>query len=473
MYQYAFIVGVVMSMIAFIGCTLGKRSFVLMGMIFSAIVGSPVVTFTRGAAGAIYASDMVSFVLLICWWLPGTRSFVCELRPQWYKPFFRLMMLALVSVILVAPVFSAGITGTGLAGNVTVTVRGIPLPILMAGFRFIRIVLYMMYFVYAAHMIMDEKTLRFVNKIIAVAVVILAVCQILNFLGVAELGLASREVEWQGGYILGYSKAAAGRLYLVGVFVTLILLYGRWSAPIYLVAIAAIGTGLLFGGSRASFVGLLVGLFVLAMQAKVMGKLLVVFLLMLVPVGFHILARVDPEGIRIGSFLKMITNPSLNPRWIIWSWTISYITTHPLVWLLGVGFSNFKYALIAFAATESGLAAEHAHNDLLTCFTEMGFLGLAFFISYLYYLGRSTFSRIKRTAGESRWQAICLGVIFVAYIISSLFENTMYFAVSSLSMQRIVAVLFGTATAWWTQQDYLSQSIQETDLQLQESQNIA
>jgi O-antigen ligase len=468
-YLYAFVVGIVMSAIVLIGCMFGKRSFVLTGMIFSAIVGSPVITFTRGAAGAIYASDMVSFVLLICWWFPSTKSFICELTPRWYKPFFRLMMLAVVSVILVGPLFSGGIAGAGLAENVSVSIRGIPLPILMAGFRFVRIILYVVYFVYAAHMIMDEKTFRFVCKLITVGVVILAVCQILNFFGVAELGLASREVEWQHSAILGHSKAAGGRLYLVGIFVTLILIYGRWSAPIYFVFLATIGMGLLFSGSRAAFVAMLVGVFILAMRARFLGKMLVLLLAALVPLGFYVLARLDPERMRIESFLRVITDPTTNPRWIVWGWIIPYIATHPVIWLSGVGFSNFRYALV----TEYiGAQAEHAHNDFLTCLTEMGFLGLAFFISYIYRLGKSVFSRVRHTTGEPHWQAICLSVVFAVYLVSSLFESTLYFAVTTTSMQRIAIVLFGAATSLWVQQDYEAAAADEMGYELLDADSV-
>jgi len=465
LFPYALILGIFMSLLVFVGCVLGKRSFVLTGMIFSAIVASPITTFTRGEAGAIYASDMVAFTLLLCWLLPMTKSFICEFAPKWYKWFFRLTIAALFSVLFIAPLFPGSLQQEGLLGNVRSPIPGVPLVFLMAGFRFIRITLYFVYFLYATHMLMDEKTHRLVYKLILLAVLILAVCQIFDFLGIANLGLHLRGIEWQMAHILGQVKAAAGRLYLMGIFVTLILFYRPMFAPFYFAALGTMTIALLFNGSRAGFVGIVVGLIIVGMRIRFSGKILAAVLLALIPLAFSVLMKVSPE--RIQSFSLLLEGPTTNPRWVIWKWIIPYILVHPHVWFTGVGFSNFRYALVAQEV------AEHAHNDFLTCITEMGFGGLILFCGFVFSFGRGIRDRIKHTTGEPMWEAVCFYGIFVGYLMTSFFESTFYFSAGLMPMQRIVAVLFGTTMAWWVQQDYMAETEDESDAELEEEFAVA
>lgn len=457
LFKYALVLGLSMSFVVLVGCTFRKRSLILAGMIFSSISASPVISFTRGAAGAIYSSDLVALTLLLCMMFPSTKTLFCGFKPDWYKWFFRLMMLSFVSVILVAPVFSEQIGKTGLEAHVTSPIPGIPLVILMMGFRLIRLTLFYVYFFYAAHMLMDEETKRVVYKLIIVAIFVLAICQILDFFGVANLGLVLKDVSHQRAHILGHVRGAAGRFYIMGIFLALVFFRRVFSAPLCFVILAVMGLALILSGSRGPFVGLLVAMLVVGVRSKFLGKFLGVILLVLLPLGFSVLtkANIDVGFIKMRRFEMMVQDPSSNPRWIIWQQIVPYIGTHPHIWFSGVGLSNFRYALVG------EYMAEHAHNDFLTCITEVGLLGLVLFCMYLYCLHRDIRLRVKYTTGQSQWEAVCLLAIFMAYLVSSLFEGTFYFSGGMIPTQRILAILFGTTTAQWLQEYQMEESWDE------------
>ena len=446
-FGYALIVGVALGAWAFIGCMLGRRSYVLTAMVLSSIFASPVTSFTRGTAGAVYASDIVAMALLLGWLWPNIRSFFSRITPRWYGAFFWLMMLCLGSAILIAPLYQGQLAEAGLTQRVRSPIPGVPLPLLMAGFRVIRILLFLVFFAYSAHMIMDKDTGRLAYKLIVVAILILAVSHFLTFFGIKDMGLYLPGLEYQEAHMLGHAKSAQGRLYLVGIFVTAILLYRRKSAPIYIMALAVMVAALLFSGSRAAFVGLVAGASVLMISGKLAGRLTGVLTFVFIVFGFWLLTTLDPT--RIERFSQIAQAPFGNPRWLIWRATFVYLLTHPYLLLTGVGFTNFRYALVGERI------AEHAHNDTITCLTELGLIGAGLFLFYLYYLARAIRRRMRYTVRGERWEASCLAAIFVAFLVTSLFEQSYYYSFGATCMLRILAVLFGTSTALWIQQAYV------------------
>ena len=64
-YPYALVIGTVCSCMALAGFSLRRPAWVLTAMVISAVTASPIVSFTRGAAGAIFASDIVALTVLI------------------------------------------------------------------------------------------------------------------------------------------------------------------------------------------------------------------------------------------------------------------------------------------------------------------------------------------------------------------------------------------------------------------------
>src|SRR5690606_33368629 len=100
-FWYALIVGLAAALLVILGCTMQRPRLLIGGMIASAVVASPVVTFTRGTAGAIYASDLVSLVLIFCYFLPSTKALLRPVAIPWYHSFRALVVFAMVSALIV------------------------------------------------------------------------------------------------------------------------------------------------------------------------------------------------------------------------------------------------------------------------------------------------------------------------------------------------------------------------------------
>ncbi|MFQ5590205.1 MAG: O-antigen ligase family protein [Phycisphaerae bacterium] len=444
-HAYALVVGVVLAVAVCVGVVCGSKRLILFSMIFGAIVASPVTSFTRGAAGAIYPSDLVGAALLFCLVTGGARSLFSRVVPTWYRFFLALMLVCTVSVVFVAPFVTPDLSETGIGGNVRSPVRWLPLPVAMAGLRLVRIMLYVVYFSYAARLAVDAKVVGSVSKAAILAITGLAVCQILTFFGVADLQLYLPRKGYEYMHIVGHPKAAAGRLFMVGVFLCVMRLRRTASAPVYLAALAAIVVAGYACGSRAALVGTGVGILVFAALANVGGKFFATLFILAAVSAVPWLASIDVE--RSEQFAEILVSPAENPRWVIWDWTVRYLFSHPPVFLTGVGFSNFYYGLYS-----EWTIAEHGHNDLLTCLTELGVLGLILFACYLLFLGRDILRSIRVSTGRGRWEALCLGAILGGFLATGFFEASMYYSVGAMPMQRIVAILFGVFTARWQQQ---------------------
>ncbi len=454
-YPYALLWGLLWSAAVLIGCVLSNRRLVLAGMIFSSVVASPITSFTAGTSGALYASDLVALVLIACWIFPNTKKMMFDEVPSWYHSFLKYMLVAIISIIFIAPFFSSGVAELGLGQRVHSPIPFIPLPFLMGGFRILRIFMYLVFFSYAVRLVQDESMLRFTYKCIVLAVLGLAICQIITFTGVRDMGWYLPGIEYQEAHILGHSKSAAGRLYVMGIFVSLILLRRLLVSSIYFVILGVIIIGLLFGGSRASFLGVVAGLFIFSVKGKFAGKFVGILSIGLLVLGFYLMSSLSYEQIQ--SFKVITDAPSTNLRWVIWKWIVVYLAKHVYILATGVGFANFRYAL---AAEE---VAEHAHNDYLTCLTEIGIVGLIFFVKYIYGTVRDINERIKTQNKEMRWEGLCLLATMAAFLISSMFEPSLYYSVGAMCMQRIFAVLFGASTAYWHQHKYYENYYDETE----------
>jgi O-antigen ligase len=444
-YTYALVLGVVLACVAFFGAATGKRSLILGSMVLGAACASPITTFTRGAAGAIFPGDIVALALLFCMISGITRRMFYPSTPVWYRRFLLWIGIAAVSVVFVAPLFTLRLEYSEFAARVRSPIPGLPLSVAMAGFRLVRLVLYWVYFAFAVRLVMDAKTIRFTCKVIVVAITALAVCQIVTFLGIADMALYLPGEEYQQAHIVGHAKAVVGRLYVAGFFVCLILLYRSAGSVFYLGAMATMVTAIYCSGSRAALLGAMVGTVVFTLKARLGGKLVAGILIAFALASVTHLVALDPE--RAEQFLQVVRDPTRNARWIIWTWVLQYLAAHPITLITGVGFTNFNYALAS-----QGAVGQHAHNDVLTCLTELGFVGTVVFIMYLYYLARSLLFKLGHSTGRERWEALCLSAAFAGFLVTGLFEPTFYYSPGAMGMQRIFAVLFGMYTAWWLQQ---------------------
>lgn len=115
--------------------------------------------------------------------------------------------------------------------------------------------------------------------------------------------------------------------------------------------------------------------------------------------------------------IDSVAGVSQDPRVLIWKTTPSIIAAHP--WL-GVGEGNFpaispSYGLYAFDLTP----IDHAHDIFLTVAAELGLIGFAVFMAFLYTFVRATWRTLRRSGAT---ELLFLGVTasFAGELLSSL-----------------------------------------------------
>lgn len=449
-FYYALFLGVFLSFITLCGCWTGNRKWILFGMIYAAIIGSPITSFTRGAAGAIYASDMVSAVLLFGMLFKGTQAVICKFHPKWYTYFKYLLLVAAVSTIFIAPFFVGKLEQTGSAENVR-GILGLPLPFLMGVFRISKILLYFPYFWYACHLLVDEDIWNYVTKHILLAITLLAFCQIIDTFSIRDMTLyipikllPTTVSEKNLPHIVGHVKASIGRIFLIGITLSVASFYKKLKSPFYLFTLCFITIALILSGSRAAFVGVFIMLLCILWYGNVSHKAWAFFLLFFILAIFIFFAQTESNFLE--STYRSITNPSQEGRWPIWSWVLRYIFFHPYIFVTGLGFSNFSYAVAG-----TGFVNEHAHNDFLTSLFELGIFGLIPFAAYVVSLFWNLRNQVHAQKGISHWRNICMVSGFVGIVATSFFEMTIYYSSHTICMQRLFIILFGAATAQWYQ----------------------
>lgn len=451
-YLYALALGIVLASVTVFGAATGKRSLILASMVLGAASASPITTFTRGAAGAIFPADLVALALLFCMATGMSKRMFYPSTPTWYRSFLVWMGLAAVSIISVAPLFTLRLEYSEFAARAQSPIPGLPLSVAIAGFRLMRLVLYWVYFAFAVRLVMDARTIQFTCKMIVVAITALAICQIVTFLGIANMALYLPGEDYQQAHIVGHAKAIVGRFYVLGIFVCLMLLYRSAGSLFYLGAMATMATAIYCSGSRAALLGAVAGTLVFTLKARLGGKIVAGILIGLALASVTHLVALDPE--RAEKFSEVVQDPTRNPRWMIWTWVLQYLGAHPITLITGVGFTNFNYALAS-----QGAVAEHAHNDVLTCLTELGFVGTVVFVMYLYHLARNLLVKLGHSTGRERWEALCLSAALAGFLVTGLFEPTFYYSPGAMAIQRMFGVLFGMYTACWLQQAHAESAL--------------
>jgi O-antigen ligase len=193
--------------------------------------------------------------------------------------------------------------------------------------------------------------------------------------------------------------------------------------PLAAVAAPAIVVGLLLTQSRTGILGACVVVFVLLgssrfrrVAAGLAGVLVVV-----VAFNFGAILR-SPQLNAVQQRLASITSAAgvqQDPRVQIWKTAPRIIADHPL---LGVGEGNFPavsagYGLLAFDLTP----IDHAHDIFFTVASELGLIGLATFLVFLYLFIRATWRALVRTRSEPE-RILLLGVAasFAGQLLTSL-----------------------------------------------------
>ena len=296
-------------------------------MVGSLITNSPITSFTRGAQGAIVPSDIVAILLILLYWRNSTKLMFQPVIPLWYRAFRRFALFALCSIVFIGPFFVN--IDRGITGNVKNIIPGVSVELLLQLFNAFRIIMILPFIVYAARLRIDNDLSRYTIKLVWSVIVIIAMCEIINKLGIADMGLYLPEQAYQSARLLGYTKADVTRLFTIGIFVSLLLFYkSRLYFFIYLSGFTIIAVALFLAGGRAAFLAIIAGLVFMILFGRLRGKIIAGSFLLFVIILFFCLFINYMEYAQ--TYIHAANDPESNARWAIWHSTIDYLSAHPL-----------------------------------------------------------------------------------------------------------------------------------------------
>ena len=188
-----------------------------------------------------------------------------------------------------------------------------------------------------------------------------------------------------------------------------------------LVATPPIVVALVLTQSRTAILGAFLVVFVLLGSSRFrrLAAGLAAVLLIVVAFNFGTILRSPALGAvqqRLAA-IDSVAGVSQDPRVLIWKTTPSIIAAHP--WL-GVGEGNFpavspSYGLYAFDLTP----IDHAHDIFLTVAAELGLIGFAVFMAFLYTFVRATWRTLRRI-GHTELLFLGVAAAFTGELLSSL-----------------------------------------------------
>ncbi len=433
-YWYPLFLGILCSFCIIYGQIKKSKSIVIFFSLFPAFFASPFISFTRGAAGAITATDFTGVALICClfffprnWRSPSSVATVKAL-----KVFFLVFLITIWT-----SGFLYNLTGIENESLQYVRFKNTwALPILMSGFRTFKLITFFSYCVYFYILFFDEKNVKWIINTIIIGSVILAVAQILTRFDIIDLALSYGDTHgYVGPRIMGLTKASVGRIIAIGMVLCLIVI-SNYKKTFGIISLIILTGGLMLSGSRGGMVIIIVAFVPIILLGKLRGFFLGgIGVLIIVISAVCFLSNNEMMLERLtGSFdNKTITTAS--SRLTIWTQTASALFEKPQIILCGVGGFNFAYA---------GLKVnfEHAHNDFLTTLCELGFVGFFVFVSFLFSMAWLLYRNIKTSDGHEKWTNICVFSVFLGLMVASQFESTFYPSISTIPMLRIVFPIF-------------------------------
>lgn len=181
----------------------------------------------------------------------------------------------------------------------------------------------------------------------------------------------------------------------------------KWKKGLYGVTTILLIVNIIFSQSRNALLGLILGVFVLA----ILYDKRILLLALLLP----IMLIVIPESrMRIIQIFDMNQNSS---RLGIWSIAGKIIKDNPLK---GIGYENFQYAYSQYIEKypqfkfEDGYVALHPHNIFLKFQAELGIVGLLIFCVFLFFTLKMLFGFINKT--KDKMMKGIVTAIFVALV---------------------------------------------------------
>ncbi len=196
----------------------------------------------------------------------------------------------------------------------------------------------------------------------------------------------------------------------------------RWRRLLFGALAIAIVAGLVFTLARGGIIGAAVSLAALmAWRPFRRAALLALGVLgVVVALNFNTIYHAKEVSlVRERLSTLNVAGVKVNPRIRIWEKTPSLIADH--FWL-GVGEGNYSLVSPRYGLLDiGGLHYDHAHDIFLTIAAETGIFGLAFFVWFVFAVGRSGV-RAVRIRGPTRTFAFATGAALLGLLVTSFGE---------------------------------------------------
>ncbi|NMA32182.1 MAG: hypothetical protein GX941_10325, partial [Candidatus Methanofastidiosa archaeon] len=334
------------ALIAFGFLFFAKENKLLKAILVTSYCGVMVITFTRGASGAVY---LIHFFIYLTAWIALSRPKL----PQWESRSITIMTYLLCAIFIIGILVGILRYDSSLEMVKMGTFQrfgGIPANYLMAGYRFFIVLALILAFTIPLHYAITREALIEMLNICWFFTIVLAILGIIHFMGIADMGFDYRtEDGYKNVAVLGFHRASNALMLDTGLFLSIILSQitpnvSRKNA-IYL-TIPIILTGILVSFSRAGFLALFVSTCSIALifgsrgmiRNLIIGTLLVTFLLGIIWMTPSLRQRFDMLTDEAGDV-------SSNARFRSWEVLGSLYLKHPDIVIFGVGFQNFQYYL--------------------------------------------------------------------------------------------------------------------------------
>lgn len=368
--------------LALVAYIAGGRIRKLLAVLVMSYCGVMAVTFTRGASGGVWPTQIL--LLLFAAWVttrPAMPAFGSAAPSRLTIAVFAVYVAGvLVGLARFDPSLEAVKAGAyrGLSG--------IPLPMLMAGYRLMTIATLALAFAMPQRHLINRKDFTRILLVGWLMSLGLAGAQFVDYSGFARLGfrmLVEEESAHQSD-LLGFNRGSVGMLF---VFATLqgyalarlhpnrLLKSFVWLSAPFLV------TALLLTWSRAATMAMAVAsvslIVTLGGRRAVWGVVLSLFG---IGVVYFVLSHYADVTERYEFFMTGRSDESIQARLVTWGDILTYLFRQPDVLVFGAGFQNFHYSM---HVGQGVVMLDAAHNNYLHILAETGVIGFSLFVAWL------------------------------------------------------------------------------------------
>ena len=327
----------------------------------------------------------------------------------------------------------------------------VSLSILMTAYRIFLLVTLGAAMFLPLHFRVSRPDLARILRVCWIMSVILSVCGILDYFGVANLAFSyRRDAGYKHVSVMGFHRGPLGMISVYGLFLTVACYFihrggsVRKAVPLLLPLQFA---SLVLSWSRVALISLACASLALLCFPGVRhrGRLVV---------GLGIAAGLVMLGLglddeiyqRLFFFSTGYTDTSLDTRAQTWQSLVDVIWNDPSILLAGCGFGNFNYY---YNSGMGAVSLEVAHNNYLHVLSECGVAGLAFFLTWLAVVLRWALRWQRRmTDPVVRAVHLCFTGILISAAASCLSQESLTPANATVPLVLHFFLLHGVWLAW-------------------------